>query len=286
MEIPEIDASILKDIFPRRKTEVHKNDYGHLLVIGGSKLYSGSPILNALAAYRVGVDLVTIVAPRRVADIAARFAPDLITYPVNGDFFTPAHLDEVTELVQGKTAVVIGGGMGRKQESLEFVTGFLQRENLPIVIDADAIYAVVGQHHLLKEKKFVLTPHAYEFEILTEEAPPKEMDLRAPLVQKWAMELTSTIVLKGKIDVISDGQQTKVNQTGNPFMTVGGTGDTLAGIFGSFLAQGIDEFSAACGAAYLNGAAGDIAAAELGPGMMASDLLDKLPQVIMEMLIS
>ena len=96
------------------------------------------------------------------------------------------------------------------------------------------------------------------------------------------MELTSTIVLKGKEDIISDGQQTVINKTGNPFMTVGGTGDTLAGLLGAFLAQGVEEFTAACGAAYVNGAAGDLAAAQLGPGVMASDLLNYIPQIFID----
>ena len=285
-DIPKVNQSIITKVFPPRKPAAHKNDFGHLLVIGGSKLYTGSPILNALAAYKAGTDLVTIVAPKRTADTAAAFSPDLITYPVEGDFFTPAHLDKVFELIQGKTAVVIGSGIGRRRETLTFVQEILARQTLPIVIDADAIYGLVGQHSLVKEKKFVLTPHAYEFQILTEAIPPAGLEERIELVKKWSVELTSTILLKGSQDIISDGQETMINETGNPFMTVGGSGDTLAGIYGGLLAQGVDEFDAGCAAAFINGAAGDLAAAQLGPGMLATDLLNFIPQVIMETLIS
>ncbi|MBU1110389.1 NAD(P)H-hydrate dehydratase [Patescibacteria group bacterium] len=283
-ELDYLDSSIIKQIFPPRKSGAHKNDHGHLLVIGGSKLYSGSPAFNALAAYKVGVDMVTIAAPRRAADIAASFSPDLITYPLEGDWLNLSHLNEIDELIQGKTAVLIGGGIGRRDETQNLVREILKTEHLPIVLDADAIYAVVGHHHLLKEKKFVLTPHIYEFQILTEETPPHDFNALTELVKKWAIELTSTIILKGQNDIISDGQQTVINETGNPFMTVGGTGDTLAGIFASLLARGVEEFAAASGAAYINGAAGDLAAAQLGPGFMASDLLNCIPQVIMDII--
>lgn len=279
-----IDTDIMSQIFLERKGDAHKSDFGHLLVIGGSRMYSGSPALSAWAAYRSGVDLVTVAAPRRAADIVAGFSPDLITYPLEGEFFSPRHSEEVLQLIEGKDAVVIGGGIGRREETLEFVREILSTENLPIVIDADAIYALVGNHHLLKEKKFVLTPHAYEFQVLVGEVPPDDFEEKVEEVARWALELTSTVVLKGQVDIVSDGQRTVLNRTGNPFMTVGGTGDTLAGLLGSFLAQGVEEFAAACGAAYVNGVAGDFAAAHLGPALCATDLIDFLPEVYLDYL--
>jgi len=138
----------------------HKGDFGHLLVIGGSKLYSGSPAFNALAAYRVGVDLVTVVAPQRAADIVAAFSPDLITYPVTGDFFNVDHLPEVEHLLEGKSAVVIGGGMGREPETFQFIRRFLARRKLPVVVDADALYALAEGGGTFSDKEFVFTPHA------------------------------------------------------------------------------------------------------------------------------
>jgi len=276
----EIKPEILEKIYRPRKVAAHKYDFGHLLVIGGSKLYSGSPALNALAAYRTGVDLVTVVAPQRAADIIATFAPDLITYPMAGDYFQASHLEEVLFLLEQKTAVVIGGGMGRGEETLEFIGSFLQRVELPVVVDADAIYAAAQFKDKLVGKSLIYTPHAHEFSVLTGREPTPDFEQRVDTVEQAAVDLKAVILLKGSWDIVSDGTKVAANKTGNPLMTVGGTGDTLAGIVGSFLAQGIDPFTAACAAAYLNGAAGDLAAEELGPALTASDLLDFIPEIL------
>ncbi len=285
MSWPQVNQLIIKKLFPPRPSEAHKNDYGHLLVIGGSERYCGAPLFNALAAYKVGVDLVTMVAPRRCADTAALYAPHLITIPLPGKFLQLKHLEIIRDAWAGKTALVIGSGLGREKETIATVQEILAEAKMPVVVDADALAALWRRPDLVREKKFVLTPHQSEFELLTEEFPPTELAERVGLVQKWALELTSTIVLKGAVDVISDGQETVLNKTGNPFMTVGGTGDTLAGILGGLLAQGQEELIAAAGAAFLNGAAGDEAAAALGPSFTAFDLLEYLPQVIMEVLL-
>jgi len=171
--VEEVKPEILEKIYRPRAAGAHKYDFGHLLVVGGSKLYSGSPALNALAAYRTGVDLVTVVAPQRAADIVATFSPDLITYPVTGDHFQPAHLEEVVSLLDQKTALVIGGGMGREKGTLEFVKQFLLQVELPVVVDADAIYAAAEIKDQLVGKPLVFTPHAHEFSVLTgEESAP------------------------------------------------------------------------------------------------------------------
>lgn len=122
-----VSKSILRQVYKKRKPWSRKYDFGHLLVIGGSRQYSGSPTFNALAALRAGVDLVTIVAPERAANIIAGFKPDLIAFPVKGDYFTKEHLEEVMQLTSKKDAVVIGGGMTRRPEVLEFVLEFLKR---------------------------------------------------------------------------------------------------------------------------------------------------------------
>lgn len=284
----EITADVLRQVYPERRPEAHKYNFGHLLVIGGSKLYSGSPAFNALAAYRAGVDLVTVVAPRRAADSVASFSPDLITYPIEADFLTPDHLSEVESFLKNKDAVVIGGGMGREFETLEFIRRFLTRLELPAVIDADALYAAEGKSayqesaeaSMFEGKNFILTPHAYEFYVLTgRELPESEID-RIEAVREAAAGLETIILEKGNPDIISDGTRVAVNRTGNPYMTVGGTGDTLAGICGAYLAFGLDPFTSACAGAFVNGLAGDLAAADLGPSLLASDLLAYIPEAI------
>jgi NAD(P)H-hydrate epimerase len=276
MEI--VKQSILRQIYKPRPEWSHKGNFGHLLVIGGSKKYSGSPAFNALAAYRSGVDLVTVAAPRRAADIIASFSPDMITHPLDGDYFDENHLKEVLNLTKDMNAVVIGGGLEREKSTMITVRKFLKKIELPCVIDADAIHAIKKKSMI--KRNFVLTPHSNEFFILTGLQPEIEIERRIALVKNVATQLGCIIVLKGHIDVISDGIRTAINKTGNPYMTVGGTGDTLAGICGALLARGVDSFDAACAACFINGMAGNLAARKYGEGLMASDLIDEIPNVI------
>jgi len=276
----EVTANILQKIYKPRDPQAHKYDFGHLLVVGGSKLYHGSPALSALAAYRSGVDLATIIAPKRAADAIASLSPDLITYPLDCDYFSAQNLSEVSQHLPQKTAVVIGGGIELKDESIKFILEFLDKVDLPVVLDAGAIHAVAKKKEVIAAKPFVLTPHAYEFKVLTGIKASDSLNERAATVQKMARKLQTTILLKGPIDIISNGKEIAINKTGNVFMTVGGTGDTLAGICGSLLAQGIEIFGAACAAAYINGRAGDLAAARFGRGLIASDLINFIPQAI------
>jgi len=276
-----VNKNILK-VFRPRKPDSHKYDFGHLLVIGGSKQYFGSVALAILAALRSGVDLVTIVAPERAANLAS-VLPDLITYPLKGDYLNENHLKELLEFAKNKTGIVIGGGLCRKPETLKTVNLFLKKINLPTVIDADAIHAVAQDRGTIKNKPFVITPHAYEFYVLTGvKIGKKSFKEKIKIVEKFASELGTTILLKGNVDIISDGKQTAVNKTGNPFMTVGGTGDTLAGIVGSLLAQNIPLFDAACAGAWINGRAGDIAAKQKKQGLIASDLIEAIPEVFIK----
>ena len=274
-----VTKSILKKIYKPREKWSHKGDFGSLLVIGGSKRYSGSPTFNALAAYRAGVDLVTIAAPRRAADIIASFSPDLITYPLEGDYLNETHLDDIFMLAQNSDAVVIGGGLERNRETLVTVRKILKGLTLPCVIDADAIHAIAEEKNLL-EKNFVITPHAHEFFVLTGKKVENNLKKRIKVVKDAASRLNCTIALKGYVDVISDGKRVAINKTGSPFMSVGGTGDTLAGICGALLARKIEPFEAACAACFINGRAGELASKKFREGLIASDLLKEIPNVI------
>ncbi|MEM5766151.1 MAG: NAD(P)H-hydrate dehydratase [Candidatus Aenigmatarchaeota archaeon] len=275
-----ISKSILKQVYKKRKKWSRKYDFGHLLVIGGSKFYSGSPAFNALAALRAGVDLVTIAAPEKTAYVIRGFKPDLIAYPIKGDFFTSENLEEILELTKNKTAVVIGGGMSRKEEVLDFILEFLKAVELPIVIDADAIHALANDKKVMSGKNFIITPHAHEFFVLSGEKVSEDVLDRVRIVSRVANELKATILLKGHSDVISNGIKNAINKTGSPYMTKGGFGDTLAGICGAYLARGLDTFTSACAAAFVNGKAGELAAKKYGEGLLASDLIEEIPNVI------
>ena len=284
----KVTKNILKNIYKKRPQEVHKYNYGFLTVIGGSEFYSGSPALAAMAAFKSGVDMVQILAPKRAADIIASFSPNLASYPLKGDWLDKEDLATILSMTKsakaiakGKTAVVIGGGMGRSEETQETILEYLSQISVPVVIDADAIHAVAKKPEIISGKDFLITPHNYEFFILTgKEVTEKTQEEKIKLVQEEAKRLQTTILLKGKVDIISDGKEVALNEVGSPFLSVGGTGDTLAGICGGLIAQGVKPFEAAQAAAYINGKAGEIAALKLKEGLTATDLIEAIPEVL------
>jgi len=284
----EVTKKLIKNIYKKRSPDIHKYDYGLLLVIGGSKFYSGSPALSALAAFRAGVDMIQIIAPKRAADIAASFSPNLAAYPLEGDYLSKDHLSTLIAMTKSaevvshkKTAVVIGGGAGRSQETKEVIREYLSQISVPAVIDADAIHAVAESVDLLSGKPFLITPHSYEFFLLSQKKI-KDMSLKEKIkiVSEVAQKLGTTILLKGRTDIISNGNETAINKTGNPYLSVGGTGDTLAGICGAIMAQGFDPFVSAQAGAFINGKAGEIAAKQKKESVLATDLIEAIPEVI------
>lgn len=272
----------LKKIYRKREPWVHKGQFGKLLVVGGNQEFVGSPWYNAMAALRAGVDLVYIVAPERVSNILATAAPEMITIPYKHCFLTRNESVLISKTILDKriTALIIGGGLGRLKETFSAIIKIIKLVNLPMVIDADAIRALENKWQVLKNKNVVLTPHADEFRQLTgEEVKPDFFDRKAK-VKKWAEKIGIPILLKGHIDVVSDGKEIYFNRGGSSFMTKGGFGDTLAGICGALLARGVKPFEAACAACYINNRAGEMACAEYGEGVLASDIFKYIPKVI------
>ncbi len=271
----------IKDML-KREPWCHKYDFGHLLVIGGSRRYSGSPAFNALAALRTGVDLVTVAAPERAANIVAGFAPDIITYPLKGDVFSTRHISDIKKILNERvTAIVIGGGLERREETFESIKRTREIAEVPFVFDADAIHAIRKKN--IKLRKYdVVTPHAREFQTLVGREVPNDEKERAEIVKDAALLLGCTILLKGHQDVVSDGKRIEIvkKPAESVYLTKGGTGDTLAGICGSLLAQGYDSFECALYAAKINGLAGSMAAKEKLCGVLASDLIERIPDII------
>ena len=284
----EVTKDILKNIYKERPRDSKKYDFGLLIVIGGSDFYSGSPALSALAAFKTGVDMVRIIAPKRAADIIASFSPNLAAYPLEGKWLERKHLatlisitESAKEVSRGNTAVVIGGGMGRSEETKKAILEYLKQVQVPVVIDADAIHALGKKSEIVSGKNFLITPHTYEFFILTgKEVYKLPEEEKIKLVYQEAARLQTTILLKGAIDIISDGKEVALNRTGTPYMTVGGTGDTLAGIAGALLARGLSPFEAAEAAAYINGFSGELAGKKFGESLTATDLIDEISNVL------
>jgi len=265
-----------------RRPEAHKGTFGRLLVIGGSNVFSGAPALAAMAALRAGVDIVTVAAPEKTATAISSMSPALITMKLKGKHLNSGNLFTLEEQLGSATAVVLGPGLGLHSETKDAIKQIIEQleaKGTPLLLDADGLKAF-AEFKRKVELPMVLTPHAREYEILTGNKLPDDVEGRAEKVQKSARKLGATILLKGPVDIISDGEQTKFNFTGNPGMTVGGTGDVLSGVVGGFLAMGAASFRAAAAGAFINGAAGDFVAAEKGYHMIPTDILEYIPNVM------
>jgi len=286
----QVGKDILKDIYKKRPKDAYfpKYSFGLLLIIGGGEFYSGSPALSALAAFNSGVDMVQIIAPQRAADIIASFSPDLAAFPLEGERLEKQHLatlltftESAKEVSHGNVAVVIGGGMGRSEETKNTIVEYLSQINIPAVLDASAIHALEKSPAIVKGKPFLLTPHTFEFFVLTKKAiyklPHSE---KIKIVQEEAARFETTIFLKEKPDIISNGKEVALNKSGSPYMSVGGTGDALAGICGALLARNIEPFIAAQAAAYISGKAGEVAAQRLKEGLLATEVIKSIPEVL------
>jgi hydroxyethylthiazole kinase-like uncharacterized protein yjeF len=265
-----------------RTASAHKGDFGRLLVIGGSKVFSGAPALVSLTALRTGVDIVYLAAPAKTAYAVSSISPDLITLKLKGDNLSSGNMTTLMPYLEMVDAVVIGPGLGLHVETREFVracVAAVESAGKPLLLDADGLKAFAEFKRALKVP-LVLTPHAGEYAILTGRKLPENVEERIAEVQKTAAQLKAVILLKGQVDMICDAKRVKLNFTGNPGMTVGGTGDVLSGIAGALLAQKNDPFEAAVAGAFVNGAAGDFVASDIGYHLVATDLLEWIPRVL------
>lgn len=265
-----------------RLQESHKGDYGRLLIIGGSETFSGAPALVALAALRTGVDLAYVATPEKTAHAISAMSPDLITIKLDGEHLNPNNIPALKNYVERVNAIVLGPGLGLHMETKETAKALIEvveNAGKPFLLDADGLKAFAEFKKKLKIPA-VLTPHAGEYAILTGKKLPEKLMDKVSEVKRTAAELGAVLLLKGPTDIISDGVRFKLNFTGNPGMTVGGTGDVLSGVVGAFLAQGADPFEAAVAGAFVNGAAGDFVCEKKGYHMVATDLLNWIPKVL------
>ncbi len=232
-----------------------------------------------MAALRSGADLAYLIGHKRAMDVAAQYSPDLITEPLDGEFAS-SFLPQAFKYASRADAVVIGGSLARSAQTYHAIRDFVSQCKLPIVIDAEAIRAIGQKTISLKSRKVIFTPHADEFYALTGVRVKPNLGDRKEKVFSVAKKFNVVILLKGAVDVISDGSRVALNRTGVAYMTKGGFGDILAGICGALLARGIDPFDAACAATYINGKAGEYASKKHGEGTLASDMFEEIPKVI------
>ena len=270
-------------LYPVPGAGSHKGENGRVLIVGGGP-YTGAPALAALGAFGIGADLVHIATPTISYQVMASFSPNFIVHPLAGTRLLGLDAKRIHEISQMVDAVIIGPGLGQSSSVREATRAVIEVLEKPLVIDADGIKAVAEDLSCLEGKSGVITPHSREFETLSKERLPKDREARTETVKRFAERTGFTILLKGRTDYISDGKRVKMNRTGNPGMTVGGTGDVLSGIVGGLLAKGCTPFDAARMAAYANGRAGDMAYEKLSYGMTATDVAERVPWVLKEVL--
>jgi NAD(P)H-hydrate epimerase len=286
--------------YPKPKKESHKGENGRLLVVGGGPYY-GAPALSSFAAQRTGIDLIFVATPKKVARAITSYSPLLIK-PVrlakdvakltptlivkelhHENHLVSNDIKIIKTLISKVDALLIGPGLGSEKETqiaVEKIIDFFVKNKKPIVIDADAIRVIGKKPDLVKNSKTVITPHTGEFKELTGVKLSNNLDERKKTVDQWAKRLGVTILLKGPIDIISNGKETKLNDIHNESMTVGGTGDVLAGIIGALLAKDVEPFNAARAGIFINGDAGNFAFKKRSYGLIATDVIDEIPNVL------
>ena len=254
----------------------HKGENGTVLVIGGSEHYVSAPALSALAAIRTGIDLIQVAAPEKAAYAINSFSIDFITKKYKGREFHPRHVKELAAFAKTFDVVLIGPGLGKSVKIKKFVNDFMRAYTGKIVVDADALQQL--EH---KNIRGLLTPHRKEFETLFGKLPHDgNVEKLAAIVKAAAKKCKCTILLKGRTDIISDGKSVKVNPLGNAGMTIGGTGDVLAGMCAGFMAQGAEAQDAASAAVLVMCTIGDHLLEKFGYGFVSSDFIPLIPQAI------
>jgi len=271
--------------FPRRLRNTHKGDYGKVLLLCGSVGYTGAAALAARAALRAGSGLVFLGVPEPVYPILASKLDEAVVFPLpaKDGCLSEKAIPEIQRRLASMDACLIGPGLGSGPDVDEFVCAVLTSATCPVCLDADGINALSRHKDLMQSVSapLVLTPHDGELARLCDLSCP---GTRLEQSKAIAGSLHAVLLRKGFRTIITDGAACYVNPTGNPGMAVGGSGDVLSGIITSFLGRGISPLNAAASAAWLHGAAGDLAAKQRGEAsMLPTDQLDALCEIIKEL---
>lgn len=274
----------------KRKPNTHKGDYGHVLIIGGSVGLSGAVCLSAKAALRSGAGLVTVGVPNSLNSIFEMKLTEAMSLPLadKGGALSQEAFSSIKSFLKKVDLIVLGPGAGLGAATKRLIVRIVKEIDKPMIVDADALTALASNLEVLlkrKTKTLILTPHLGEFSRLVKLDLGKIKKVRKELVKKFALRYNLILVLKGNRTLVSDGQRTFENSTGNPGMATAGTGDVLSGIISGLLSQGIDQFQAAKLGVYLHGLAGDYAAGSQTQNcLIASDIIECLPSAVKSLL--
>lgn len=281
MEPRILDHNAVLSILPDRDPWGHKGSFGKILLLCGSLGFTGAAYLSAMGALRTGAGLTFLGVPESIYAIEAVKLNEPVVFPLpdeDGKLSADA-IPGILHRLPNMDAVLIGPGLGQSAGTMEVVKAVLNHAECPVVLDADGINVIAAHRDIVRGRTAptIVTPHDGEFARLG-----GKIGLDRVASAKWlAEDLGCIVLLKGHETCITDGKTCYRNQTGNPGMAVGGSGDVLSGIIVSLLGQHVTPLEAAAAGAWLHGAAGDLCAAELGQyGMLPTDMLQKLPGLL------
>lgn len=281
MQYRELNHKDVLNILPDRDPDTHKGDYGRVLLLCGSRGYTGAAALAAMSALRCGAGLVYLGVPESIYAIEAVKLTEPIVFPLpdKDGMLSCITFKKLSKMLPKMDAILIGPGLGCSEGTLAVVMAVLENYKGPVVLDADGINVLAGHIDVLRGRTgiTILTPHDGEFQriggVLTAD--------RCASAKLFAQDTGTILLLKGHRTVVTDGTDVFVNNTGNPGMAVGGSGDVLSGMITALLGQGIAPIEATACGAWLHGAAGDICAEQMGQyGMLPTDMLQVLPRLL------
>ena len=281
MEIRSLNHEDVQSLLPDRDPWGHKGTFGKILLLCGSRGYTGAAYFAAMGAQRSGAGLTFLGVPESIYAIEAVKLNEPVIFPLpeeNGKLSIYA-VSEIEKRLPDMDAVLVGCGLGQSGGTLSVVKAVLEQAKCPVVLDADGINVLKGHKDILRGRAYptILTPHDGEFLRFGGTIGEDRMESAAYFSREW----NSIVLLKGHRTCITDGETGYINETGNPGMAVGGSGDVLAGILVSLLGQGIAPLEAAACAAWIHGAAGDLCAEEIGQyGMLPTDMLLRIPRLM------
>ena len=281
MKIMELDRMDVLSALPDRDPWGHKGSFGKVLLLCGSRGFTGAAYFAAMGALRAGTGLVYLGVPESIYAIAAVKLNEPVVFPLpeaEGKLSVES-IGQILEKLPAMDAVLLGCGLGGSDGTRAVVQAVLEQAACPVILDADGINALRGHMDVLRGRQYptILTPHDGEF---LRAGGILDGD-RMACAASFAKQYGCILLLKGHRTCVTDGQAGYVNRTGNPGMAVGGSGDVLAGILAGLLGQGLAPLEAAACAAWLHGAAGDLCASELGQyAMLPTDMLNALPRLL------
>jgi len=281
MDTKALDHASVLSLLPERDPFGHKGTFGKVLLLCGSRGFTGAAYLAAMGALRTGAGLVFLGVPESIYAVEAIKLNEPVVFPLPDDDgkLSEAAIPEILLRLPQMDAVLIGCGLGQSEGTLAVVKAVLEQAKCPVVLDADGINVLTEHKYILRGRAYptILTPHDGEFIRFGGTIGEDRMASTARFSREW----NSIVLLKGHRTCITDGINGYINQTGNPGMAVGGSGDVLAGMIAGLLGQGLPPLEAAACGAWLHGAAGDLCAEEIGQyGMLPTDMLTRIPRLM------